>query len=250
MSVPVQTIVGHVLVNGLAVYGPGEPIKAADALTVLDAINGVLDDWNADTQANYAETFTVYVFSGTNPQTIGPTGTWVTAARPVSIDGVSVGLLPVGSGMFQRIFTTMDPKWWDAQQLPNISAMGGAYYSADEPNGSVYFTAPPAAGTNIRLMMRTTLGPVVLTDVLTLPQGYQSALELTVMEAVVDAFHATLTEKQIQRAGKARGRIFSNNLRIPSLTTRGLGVPGTLGDPGPSTGTVSSTGGGFGGGFD
>ena len=90
MSVPVQTIVGHVLVNGLAVYAPGEPIKAADAITVLDAINGVLDDWNADTQANYAEVFTVYPFSGTNPQTIGPTGTWVMPARPVTIDGVGV----------------------------------------------------------------------------------------------------------------------------------------------------------------
>jgi hypothetical protein len=49
------------------------------------------------------------------------------------------------------------------------------------------------------------------------------------MEAVVDAFHATLTEKQIQRAGKARGRIWNNNLRIPSLSTRGLALPGTCG---------------------
>jgi hypothetical protein len=244
MSVPVATLVSHVLVNGLAVYAPGEPIKPADALTVLDAINTVLDDWNADTQAHYAETFPVYTFSGTNPQTIGPTGTWVTAARPVAIAGVAVDVSS-GGGTYQPIYTTSDPRWWEPQ--PSAT---GAYYAADEPNGSLYFSAPPAAGTNIRLMMRTTLGPVLLTDVMTLPQGYQSALELTVMEAVVDAFHATLTPSQIQRAGKARGRIWANNLRIPSLSTRGLGLPGSGSGSGPTVDTGTSSGGGFGGGFD
>lgn len=223
MAVAVNTVIGHVLVNGLAVYSPGESIKAADAITVLDAINGVLDDWAAETAASFAETFIVFPFSGVNPQSIGPTGALVMPARPVAIDGVSVN---DGSGRYRRIYTTNDPAWWNAQQLPNISVMGGAYYSADEPNGLLYFSAPPSAGTLLRLMMPTTLGPVLETDVLTLPQGYQSALELTVMEAVADAFHATLTPNQIRRAGIARGRIFSKNLRVPTLSTRRLGLPG------------------------
>lgn len=228
MSVPVATLISHVLVNGLSVYAPGESIKQTDAQTVLDAINTVLDDWNADTQASYAEVFLVAVTTGANPEVIGPAGTgaWLMAARPVTIDGVSYDL---GGGIYSRIYTTTDPRWWDAQQVSTGATVIGAYYAADEPNGHLYFSSPPASGSNVRLMLRTTLGPVAQTDAMTLPPGYQSALELTAMEAVVDAFHATLTAKQIERAGKARGRIWGNNLRVPSLSTRGLGLPGSRG---------------------
>lgn len=225
MSVSVLTVINHVLVNGLAAYSPGEPIKQADAQTVLEALNTVLDDWAAETAASFAETFVSLAFSGANPQLIGPgaPSPWTMPARPPTIDAVSVD---DGSGRYRRLYTTMDPTWWNAQQLPNISILSGAYYSADEPNGMLYFSAPPSTGTLIRLMMRTTLGPVLQTDVMTLPQGYQSALELTTLEAVADGFHATLTPNQIRRAGIARGRIFSKNLRIPTLSTRRMGLPG------------------------
>jgi hypothetical protein len=224
MSVPVQTLIAHVLVNGLSVYAPSEPIRQSDAQTVLDAINLVLDDWNAETQASYAETFTVYVTTGVNPQTIGPTGTWVTPARPVSIDGLA---WDTGNGAYRPLFLSNDPQWWNAQQV-NAGAFSGAFYSADEPNGLVYFNnTPPSVGTNIRLMQRTTLGPVVQTGVMVLPPGYQSALEFTVMERVVDAFHATLTPNQIQQAGNARARIWANNLHVGTLSARGQGLPGT-----------------------
>jgi len=228
VAVPVQTLISHVLVNGLAVYAPGEPIKPQDATTALDAINAVLDDWTAGTQASYAETFLAVVSTGANPEVVGPggTGAWLMPARPVAIDGVSYDL---GGGIYTRIFTTNDPRWWDAQQVSTGATTIGAYYSADEPNGHLYFASPPAGATNVRLMLKTTLGPVLATDVMTLPPGYQSALELTAMEGCADAFHATLTAKQIERAGKARGRIWATNLRIPSLSTRGLGLPGSRG---------------------
>jgi hypothetical protein len=226
MSVPVATIVGHVLVNGLAVYASGEPIKPADAITVVDAINLVLDDWRVETLASYAEVFTPLVTTGANPETLGPTGTWPMAARPVAIDGLGVALT---AGIYTSIPVTTDPTWWADQSPLTGGLLTGAYYSADVPNGSLYLNSPPAAGTGIRLMQRTTLGPVLLTDVLVWPPGYQSAIEFTVMERVVDAFHGTLTANQIRLAGVARQRIFSNNLRVPSLSTRGLGLPGTRG---------------------
>lgn len=226
MAVPVATLIKHVLVNGLAVYMPREPIKPDDAITVLDALNGVLDDWRVDTLASYAEVFTVLATTGASPETIGPTGTFTMAARPVAIDGVAIAF---SSGIYTPIFVTRDPQWWARQLTPTVGLPTGAYYSPDEPNGSLYLNGTLAAGTGIRLMTKTTLGPVLATDVMTLPPGYQSALELTAMEAVVDAFHATLTERQIARAGKARARIFGNNVRVPSLSTRGLGLPGGCG---------------------
>jgi len=242
MAVAVATLIKHVLVNNLAVYAPGEPIKPADSLTVLEAINQVLDDWAAETAATYAETFFVFTTTGVNPETIGPTGTWVMDARPVSIDGVSVDM---GSGIYRRIYSTNDPKWWEAQQLIAGGSIDGAYYSPDEPNGSLYFTSPAPALVSIRLMIRTTIGPVLETDSMTLPQGYQSALELTVSEVVCDAFHVTMTANQIRRAGQARSRIFANNLRVRSLSVTGLGLPGTSNKRGPTSPGTAQTGGGW-----
>jgi hypothetical protein len=219
MSVPVGTVIRHVLVDGLAVYAAAEPITPADAITVLDAINRVLDDWAAETQASYAETWTTFVATGVTPQTIGPTGIVVLAARPVAIDSVVVAGVP--------LFVTNDPAWWDAQ--PAAGGVSGAFYSADEPNGSLYVSPTLAAGTSVRLMRRTTIGPVLQTDLLVLPQGYQSALEFTVMERVARGFHVAIDADLKTDAGKARARIWGNNLRVPTLSTRGLGLPGSGG---------------------
>jgi hypothetical protein len=241
MAVPVATIISNALL-GHNIVGVGEPIKPADAVYCLSQLNAILDDWAAETAAAYAHTFPVYSTTGVNPETIGPTGTWVMPARPVSIDGVSVDM---GSGIYRRIYSTNDPKWWEAQQLLSGGSIDGAYYSPDEPNGSLYFTSPAPALVSIRLMIRTTIGPVAQTDVLTIPQGYESALTLTLQEAIADAFHATPSPGLTQRAGKARARIFSNNLRVRSLSAAGLGLPGTSDKRGPTAPGTAQTGGGW-----
>jgi len=227
MAVPVATIIKHVLVDGLARYASAEPIKPADAVTVLDAINGVFDDWAAETQASYAEVFTAVVTTGANPELIGPggTGAWLMPARPVKLDGLALSL---GGSLWDPIFVTDDPEWWAAVQ-GGAGVLVGAYYSADEPNGHLYFSRPPGAGTTLRLMTKTSIGPVLQTDVLTLPQGYQTALELTVTERTARAFHVVVDADLKTDAGKARARIWGNNLRIPSLSAAGSGLPGMCG---------------------
>jgi len=246
MAVSVATIIRHVLVDGLAVVGAGEPVKPADAIVVLDAINGVLDDWSADVQTSVAGVVTPFTTQAIQPHTIGPTGTWVLPVRPVKVDGLAVAL---SSGVFTIIDVSDDPRWWLARQA---TGGAGAYYAAEVPDGALSFASgAPTAGLDVLLLTRWVLGSVLHTASLVLPPGYQSALELTVMEACVDAFHATLTANQIRRAGLARARIFANNLRIPSLSAAGLGLPGMTGGRWDArTGTWSGgTTGGFGSGW-
>lgn len=225
MSVPVQTIIGHVLVNGLAVYAPGEPITPEDAVTVLDAINGVLDDWSAEAQSSVAGVITPFVTTpALQPHTIGPSGTWVLPVRPVKIDGAAIAL---STGIYTPLTVHDDPQWWINQLSAGVlGSLTDVYYAPDVPDGSLYFAQIPSSAYNVRILTRWTLGAVLQTASLVLPPGYQSALELTVAEAVADAFHATLTDNQIARARKARARIYGNNLRVPSLSTAGLGLPG------------------------
>jgi hypothetical protein len=208
---------------GLNIYHANEPIKVADSTLALFWLNLIFDDWNLDPQASYAAPFTVFASTGANPETIGPSGTWVLPARPPAIQGVAVDL---GSGLYREIFVTDDPAWWAARSPILTGSPGGAYYEASEPNGKLYFTSLPAAATNIRLLLRTTFGRVALTDVLVLPPGYESALTLTLMEAIAEPLHATVSASLATRAGKARALIFSKNLRVPALSLRGLGLPG------------------------
>lgn len=227
MAVSLQTIVRHVLTDALAVYAPGEPIPPADALTVLEAVNGVLDDWSAERQSSVAGVLSAFTTTpALQPHTIGPTGTWVLPVRPVKIDGLALALT---AGFYTPIPVSDDPAWWLAQQANGLVAgvTSGAYYAPSVPNGALSFLSIPSAAYDVLLLTRWVMGAAAsLTASLILPPGYQSALELTTAEAVVDAFHATLTEKQIQRAGKARARIFGNNLVIPTLSAAGLGLPG------------------------
>ncbi len=225
MSVPVQTIVEHVLVNGLTVYGPGESIAPDDAQTVVEAVNTVLDDWSAESSSSVAGVISTFTTTpALQPHTIGPSGTWTLPVRPVAIDGAAIAL---SAGFYSTLWIHDDPQWWMNQSTAGvIGSLTDAYYAADVPDGSLYFAMIPSSALSVRILTRWTLSAVTLTASLVLPPGYQSALELTVMEAVADAFHTTLTPNQVLRAGKARARMQSNNLRVPSLSARGVGLPG------------------------
>jgi hypothetical protein len=210
---------------GHNVYASGEPLKPADAQLVLYHLNLILSDWTADLQASYASVFLEVVTTGANPQTIGPSGDWVVTTRPVALQGVSVDF---GTG-YTPIDATNDPAWWQAQTPASSGLAVSAFYSADEPNGSLYFRDAPASGTLVRLQLRTTFDVVALPDVLVLPPGYESALLYTLQEAIAESFHATVSPRLERAAGKARARIFGNNLRVPSLSAAGLGLPGDTG---------------------
>jgi len=226
MAVPLATIVRHVLIDALAVYAPGEPIKPEDALTVLEAVNAVLDDWSAEAQSSVAGVISTFTTTpALQPHTIGPSGTWTLPIRPVKIDGAAIAL---SAGFFSTLKVHDDPVWWLGQVSAGVAgSQTDAYYAPDVPDGALYFAAIPSTAIEVRILTRWTIGAAAgVTASLVLPPGYQSALELTTADAVADAFHAKLTDRQIQRAGKARARIFGNNLVVRSLSAAGLGLPG------------------------
>jgi hypothetical protein len=243
VSVPVLTILTNAL-DGHNVYGPGEPVKAADAAYCLGQLNLILDDWNADGQSSLAEVFTEFVTTASlQPHTIGPTGVWVLPVRPVAIAGAA---LLAGTSDWTPIAVTMDPQAWQRRGALGTS-LTWAYYAATVPNGEIYFDGIPAGGETVRLMTRTVLASVLIGQALTLAPGYESALTLTLQEKIAGAFHATVSADLTRDAGKARARIWANNLRIPSLSVAGLGLPGLRGD-GRAQFPMVSGGGSFDGG--
>ena len=209
------------------VYMAGATIKDADAETCVAQVNTILDDWNAERQAVYVDRFDTFVTTPSlQPHTIGPSGVWVLAQRPVSIEGAVWLSAGVVSG---RITIHRDPSWWDTQAPAAGSLSADAYYAPEMPNGKLYFVGIPVGAVSVRLLTRSQFAAVVITDSLQLPQGYRSALTLTLMENIAETFGKDVSAKLADRAGKARGRIFSNNLIVPSLSASGQGLPGLSG---------------------
>jgi len=211
----------------LNVYAAGASIKDGDAENCVDAVNEILSDWNAERQAVYVDRFDTFTTTpALQPHTIGPTGVWAMAQRPVSIEAAT--WLSAGA-VAGRITIHRDPLWWDAQSSAAGSLSADAYYAPEMPNGKLYFVGIPVGAASVRLLTRSQFAPVVITDSLELPQGYPSALTLTLMETVAEDFGKDVSAKLERDAGKARGRIFANNLHVPSLSASGQGLPGLSG---------------------
>lgn len=225
MSVAVLQIVTDALV-GLNVTMTGESVSPNDGAYCLGALNAILDDWNADRSSAWAETFYPFTLTPSlQPHTIGPTGTWVTPVRPVSIEAMAI---EISSGVWSPISIQTDPDWWAAQSMPGQanSVQYAVYYAPDVPNGSLYFANVPTTAAAVKVLTRTALTSVLLTSSLTLPQGYQSALTLTLEESIAETFGREVSGTLTRRAGQARARIFNNNLVVPALVTREPGMDG------------------------
>ena len=209
----------------LGVTNAVDPPSAEDAALVLGKLNRILDNWNAEREAVYAETFPLFTLTpNLSPHTIGPSGTFVTVQRPVSLDGAQLLI----SGIRYPIYVR-DVDWWQAQGLKTVTSTipTNVYYDPTWPNGSLYFHLIPSAAYQVELRLRTVLAtPVTLTTAFSMPPGYEDALTLTTAEQSAAALKVPLAQTTLRSAEKARARIFNNNLQIPRLATRDAGLPG------------------------
>lgn len=209
----------------LGVYGPIQTPNQKDIDVVLRMGQRLIDNWNADRAAIYADQFLTFTITPSlQPHTIGPTGaTWTTAQRPVSIEGATL----IVSSTQTHPMNLRTAAWWDALVNPGYTTdfPTDLFYNPTWPNGSVYFWGVPLAAYDVRLLCRAILSTYTLSTTLTMPPGYRDALTLTLKEMCAPAFAKSLTEKEVLDASKARLRIFDNNTVIPKLESP-AGLPG------------------------
>lgn len=213
----------------LGVLGAAESPTPEDAAFVLRRLNQLLDSWNAERDAVYADVFGSYTLTPSlSPHTIGPTGTFVTAQRPVSIEGAN---LMISATVRNPIDVTRDAAWWFARSVPSLatSVPTDLYYNPTWPNGALYFWPVPTTTGPVELWTRQVLAALTLATVFTMPPAYQEALTLTLAEKIAPAFGVQVTAQTTTAAATARARVFNNNRVIPKLVTRDSGIPGARG---------------------
>ena len=212
----------------LNVFEPSDSVSNDDLAFVLTKLNRILDNWNADRQATYADQFTQFTLTPSlSPHTIGPTGTWVTSQRPVSIEGASL-VFPTANSPEVGI-TLRDAEWYNSLSVPSLagSTPTDLYYEPAWPNGRLNFYPVPSAAYKVSLWTRVVLAQLALTDTFTLPPGYWDALTLTLSENIAATYEKTVPALLSRQANDARARVFNANLEIPRLVTADSGMPST-----------------------
>lgn len=215
----------------LTIVGADASVTAEDATFVLSELNALLDEWNAERAAVYADAFTTYTLTASlSPHTIGPSGTFNVTQRPVEI--VSAGLILTASDPDVRIpIAIRDAQWWAGQSVKALSTSipTDLYYEPAWPIGKLFFWPVPDTAYGVELHTRVVLASLALTDTFSLPPGYQNALTRTLAEQIAPAFEKPISADLAQSAAKARARVWHNNRRTPRLATRDAGVPGDSG---------------------
>lgn len=216
----------------LGIYNAADVLSGEDAALGLTLLNDLLDEWNADRQAVYADVFSSFTLTpNLQPHTIGVAANAPTFAvsgnRPESIDGASLVLTTVTPNVYLPLHLR-DAQWYDAQTVPTLatSVPTDLYYNPTWPNGSLYLLPIPTTAYGIRLLTRTVLAQLTLVTVFTLPPGYQTAIKRTLAENLCGPMQVAVPPLLPMKAMQARAKVFANNTVTPKLATRDSGMPG------------------------
>jgi hypothetical protein len=207
----------------LGVLNAVDPPSGEDGALGLARLNAILDSWNAERLGVYTQVLASFTLTPSlSPHTIGPSGTWVTAQRPVSIESARL----VVSGSYSPI-AIRDAAWYRRLTVPGQTSAipTDVYYEEDWPNGKLFFYPIPTAASVVSLESRVVLAALTASDTFTMPPGYQEALTLTLAEHLAAPMRMSLSGDTRRHAEKARARIFSTNAKIPTLCTRDFGMP-------------------------
>lgn len=212
----------------LNVFEPSDAVSNDDLSFVLGKLNRILDNWNADRAAIYADQFTSYTLTpALSPHTIGPTGTWVASQRPVSIEGAAL-IFNASPTSVNVDIAIRDAAWYQSLSVPSVASTfpTDLYYEPDWPNGKLFFWPVPSAAYQVSLWTRIVLAQLLLTDTFTLPPGYQDAITLTLSEDIAATYEKPVPPQLAKKADEARARVFGNNVAVPMLETQDSGMPG------------------------
>jgi hypothetical protein len=209
----------------IRVLGAADVAQPEDLELALRQANRILDRWNADHGMAVAVQMLTYTLTPSlSPHTLGPTGAWELAQRPVSIEAAGW----VDAGRTTPITVRTDPGWWESQPLKALAQdfPSDVFVNPAWPNAELFFWPIPQTAYDVQLWVKTTLAALTLGATVNLPQGYEDALVKTTAEELVADFNVDMPPLLPQQAREARAVIVANNSPTLPLETAdwGMGV--------------------------
>jgi hypothetical protein len=206
----------------LGVYSIGETPSADESADALFALNSMVDSWSNENLFIYAKTLNVINFNaGVVSHTVGPSGQTITE-RPIEVleashiqfEGVDYPL---------SIFTLTDYEKIPIKTTQGIPTI--LHVLPNMPNIRVQLWPVPSATMTLNLWSNKALQSFAsLTDVVTLPPGYERALAYCLAQEIGPEFDVVVSPDITKKAMQARKVIKRTNTEVPRLSMP-YGIP-------------------------
>ena len=186
----------------------GQSVPAEDSALALRKLNQIVQRWsNSPLAFPVLQEFSI-TLDGSASYTVGPGGTPVTL-RPIKI----VAATAIDSGGLETSVRVLGQTEWDAITLKDVD--GGPpdsiWYQASVTDGVVY-VYPKSTGYTLKLDAQGLLNSaLVLATTLTFPEGYESALMLTLADDLGASFGKPTPPDIRRRAAAAMALIKRTN---------------------------------------
>jgi hypothetical protein len=201
------TIIADALIE-IGAQGAADTTPAEDQALCLRKLNQIMQRWSNSRLAVPVLTEISVPMTGAQSYTIGPSGV-VVAARPIK--AMSATAID-GSGLEYPV-TLYARRDWDT--IVEKSASGGppdiAWYQPSSPNGVLY-VYPLSTAYTVKLDCLTLLAsfPNASANV-TLPEGYETAITLTLADDIATAFDKQSSPDTRRRCAAAMAAIKATN---------------------------------------
>lgn len=212
------------------VLAAGAPIKGDQTQDVLNVLNRVLDNLNANQRMAYAEVQVNGVLTpNLNPHLIGPGGSaagFIITQRPESVERANIIDTSVSPNSYIPV-DVVDYRWQASQSVPTITNLISTtlYYEKDWPNGKLYLWPVPTAAYTLNLWTRNVLAQLLATDTFSLPPAYWDYIVSQTAIKLCPMYEQTPSQDLRQAARDAFNLIYDSNIMIPNIATRDAGMP-------------------------
>ncbi len=207
----------------LGVYSIGETPSADESADCLRALNAMLDSWANENLFVYAKTLDAITLSdNVSSYTVGPSGGTITE-RPIEVSSASY--IDYQSVSYPLSIATLN----DYNQIPVKTLIAGIpsvlYVLPNMPDVTLQLWPVPSATMTLNLWSDKLLQSFSsLTDVLTLPPGYERALGYSLAEEIGPEFDVPVSADVQKKAAHSRKVIKRTNTEVPRLSMP-YGVP-------------------------
>lgn len=201
----------------LGVYAIGEEPSSSETTDALSVLNSMMGSWANDSLAIYAKTLDSITLSyNVASYTVGPSGSTITT-RPTEVSSASY--IDYQNVSYPLSIATLN----DFNQIPVKSLVIGIpqtmYVLPNMPNVTLTLWPVPSTTMTLNLWSSKLIQSFAnLTDTLTLPTGYESALSYCLAEELGPEFGVQVSPDILRKAAQAMRLIRRTNTEVPRLS--------------------------------
>lgn len=211
----------------------GGDVPSQDDVTMgLSRLNDLFDAWKIEGLLVNTISRVTWALTGASSYTVGATGT-VVVDRPVNAAGLVFALLDsTVSPAVERPLATYTQEQYQSIVLKTLTATYplGFYYNPTTPLGTL-IPYPIATGSSLSGVMYagSPAGEVLLTDTVTLPQGYRRFVRDNLAVELAPDFDLQPSQALIQSAIESKASVKRSNVRLSELESEAAALGGTSG---------------------